>query len=53
MLKKRIEEEDAKETQAMKDHIDAMTVLKLYNESKSNQAVEILTQVRDDNTLLS
>ena len=53
MLKKRIEEEDAKEAQAMKDHVDAMKVLKLDNESKSNQAVEILTQVRDDNTLLS
>ena len=37
----------------MKDHVDAMKVLKLDNESKSNQAVEILTQVRDDNTLLS
>jgi dynein light intermediate chain len=43
MLKKRIEEEDAKETQTMKDHIDAMKVLKLDNESKNNQAVEILT----------
>ena len=53
MLKKRIEEEDAKEAQAMKDHVDAMKVLKLDNESKSNQAVEILTQVRDDNTLLN
>ena len=43
MLKKRIEDEDTKEKQAMKDHIDAMKVLKLDNESKNNQAAEILT----------
>ena len=53
MLKKRIEEEDAKETQTMKDHIDAMKVLKLDNESKIRQVVETLTQVRDDNTKLN
>ena len=51
-LEKRIEEENAKETQAMKDHIDAMKVLKIDNESKSKQAVEILTQPKDDNVLL-
>ena len=51
-LEKRIEEENAKEAQAMKDHIDAMKVLKLDNESKSSQAVEILTQPKDDNVLL-
>ena len=37
----------------MKDHIDTMKVLKSDNESKSNQAVEILIQVRYDNTLLN
>ena len=37
----------------MKEHINAMKVLKLNNESKIRQVVEILTQVRDDNTLLS
>ena len=36
----------------MKDHIDAMKVLKIDNESKSKQAVEILTQPKDDNVLL-
>ena len=51
-LEKRIEEENAKEAQAMKDHIDAMKVLKIDNESKSKQAVEILTQPKDDNVLL-
>jgi hypothetical protein len=30
-----------------------MKVLKLNNESKIRQVVEILTQVRDDNTLLN
>ena len=53
MLQKWIEEEDAKEAQTMKDHIDAMKVLKLDNESKIRQVVEILTHVRDDNTLLN
>ena len=37
----------------MKEHINAMKVLKLNNESKIRQVVEILTQVRDDNTLLN
>ena len=37
----------------MKNHIDAMKVLKLDNESKILQVVEILTHVRDDNTLLN
>ena len=53
MLQKWIEEEDAKEAQTMKDHIDAMKVLKLDNESKIRQVVETLTQVRDDNTKLN
>ena len=37
----------------MKNHIDAMKVLKLDNESKIRQVVEILNHVRDDNTLLN
>ena len=52
MLKQRMEEENAKEEQAMKDHVEAMKVLKMDTESKSNQAVEILTQPKDDNILL-
>ncbi len=51
-LEKKIEEENSKETQAMEDHIDAMKVLKIDNEPKSQQAVEILTQPKDDNVLL-
>jgi hypothetical protein len=42
MFKKRIEEEEAKETQAKKDHIDAMKVLKLDNESKSFKLLKFL-----------
>ena len=32
----------------MKDHVEAMKVLKMDNESKTNQAVEILTKPKDD-----
>jgi len=52
MLKQRMEEENNKEAQAMKDHVEAMKVLKMDNETKSNQAIEILTQPKDDNVLL-
>ena len=52
MLKQRMEEENKKEEQAMKDHVQAMKVLKDDNESKSNKAVEILTQPKEDNILL-
>ena len=52
MLKKRMEEENKKEEQAMKDHVQAMKVLKDDNESKSNKAVEILTQPKEENILL-
>ena len=36
----------------MKDHIEAVKVLKLDNENKSNQAVEILTKPKDEDILL-
>ena len=52
LLQQRIEEENAKEEQAMKDHIDSMKVLKLDNEAKSSQAVEILTKPKDEDILL-
>ena len=52
MLKKRTEEENKKEEQAKKDHVQAMKVLKDDNESKSNKAVEILTQPKEENILL-
>ena len=52
LLQQKMEEENAKEEQAMKDHIEAMKVLKLDNETKSNQAVEILTKPKDEDILL-
>ena len=52
MLKKRMDEENKKEEQAKKDHSQAMKVLKDDNESKSNKAVEILTQPKEENILL-
>ena len=36
----------------MKDHVEAMKVLKLDNESKTSQAVEILTKPKDEDILL-
>jgi len=47
-----MEEENKKEEQAKKDHVQAMKVLKDDNETKSNKAVEILTQPKEDNILL-
>ena len=52
ILKQRMEEEEAKEVQTMKDHVEAMKVLKMDNETKSKQAVEILTQPKDEDVLL-
>ena len=52
MLRQRMEEENTKEEQAKKDHVQAMKVLKDDNESKSNKAVEILTQPKEENILL-
>ena len=52
LLQQRIEEENAKEEQAMKDHIDSMKVLKLDNEAESIKAVEILTKPKDEDILL-
>ena len=52
LLQQKMEEENAKEAQAMKDHIEAMKVLKLDNETKSSQAVEILTKPKDEDILL-
>ena len=52
MLQQKIDEENKKEEQAKKDHVQAMKVLKDDNETKSNKAVEILTQPKEDNILL-
>ena len=52
LLQQKIEEENAKEAQAMKDHVEAMKVLKLDNDSKTSQAVEILTKPKDEDILL-
>ena len=52
LLQQKIEEETAKEAQAMKDHVEAMKVLKLDNDSKTSQAVEILTKPKDEDILL-
>ena len=52
LLQQKIEEENAKEAQAMKDHVEAMKVLKLDNESKTSQAIEILTKPKDEDILL-
>ena len=52
MLKQRMDEENKREEQAMKDHVQAMKVLKEDNENKSNKAVEILTQPKEENILI-
>ena len=52
MLQQRMDEENKKEEQAMKDHRQAMKVLKEDNENKSNKAVEILTQPKEENILI-
>jgi len=51
-FQKMIDQENAKEAQIMKDHVEAMKVLKIDNDTKTSQAIEYITKPRDENVLL-